>query len=112
MQHYRIIYIPILLLLGLLGVLGAAAVTSAMVFHTSNAYSTRIGRVVDNLRLLVDSAAGLASVAPVLADAAELDESDLQQWAEKFQVQYYETLEDGHIIIRLARLEATRNTNG
>jgi hypothetical protein len=106
-QHYRIIYIPILLLLGLLGVLGAAAVTSAMVFHTRNAYSTQTGRVVDSLRLLVDSAAGLASAAPVLADAAELNESDLQQWAEKFRVRYYETSEDGHISIRLARSGTT-----
>lgn len=103
LQLYRIVYIPALLLLGLLGLIGATAVTAAMMWHSRDSHSSKIGREVDTLRLLVDSAAGLHGHAAMLAEVAEKDKDELKKWADKFKVRYCEVMEDGRVSIRLER---------
>ena len=100
-QLYRITYIPLLLLLGLLCVLGAAAITCAMLFYTWNAHSTQVARELDSLRLLVDSVAGLQEWAPKMAAAGILNKGDLKNLAAKFRVRYCEVIERGAVVVRL-----------
>jgi len=111
-QHYQITYIPLLLLLGLLSVLGAAVITGAMAFYTRNTRSTQVARDVNVLRLLVDSVAGLQESAPTMAAAGTLDKADLEKWAAGFRVRYSEVVEGDDIVIRLFRSRISEIVEG
>jgi hypothetical protein len=102
-QQYQMTYIPLLLLLGLLSMLGAAVITSAMAFYTRNTRGTQTVREVNILRLLVDSVAGLHESAPTMAAAGELGNAELKKWATKFQVRYSEVAKGDDVVIRLSR---------
>ncbi|KAF8855197.1 hypothetical protein BDZ45DRAFT_728270 [Acephala macrosclerotiorum] len=94
-QHYRITYIPLLLVLGLVGVIGAAIMTAAMAFYNRDTRSAQLARKVTTLRLLVDSVAGLQDSVSSVAAAGSLNEDELDKWASKFRVAYSEDFEEG-----------------
>ncbi|KAF9885042.1 hypothetical protein FE257_000773 [Aspergillus nanangensis] len=102
-QSYRITYIPIILLLAVLGVICAAAITAAMMYRNRQTHSARIGREVDAVRLLVDSIVGLRECAPSMAAAERLTPDELNTWATRFLVRYSETAEGDDVAIHLSR---------
>jgi hypothetical protein len=107
-QYYRITYIPLLLVLGFLGVSSASAITSGMVFYTQNTRTAQVGRDVDKLRLVIDCVAGLRDVAAAAA-AGALDDDELRRWAEGFRVRYVEVMEAGEVVVRLVREETVED---
>lgn len=58
-QHYRITYVPPLLLLGLLSTLAAAVMTLFISLRAMRSHSFKAWRDVDTLRLLIDGVEGL-----------------------------------------------------
>ncbi|PGH17568.1 hypothetical protein AJ80_04746 [Polytolypa hystricis UAMH7299] len=110
-QFYRITYIPLILMLGLISVIVAAAITAGMTLYSKDTRSGRFGREVDGVRLVVDSVAGLRDSASSMAAAGKLSTRELDDWAAKFQVRYSEVMDGrsragaggGDVAIRLFR---------
>ncbi|KAL5001180.1 hypothetical protein BDV10DRAFT_182742 [Aspergillus recurvatus] len=94
-QRYRITYIPLLLIVGLVSAIAAAALTGGMVFYTRNTTSAQTARQVDCLRLVVDSVSGLHESAEEMAVAGGMKQGELEKWAAKFQVRYSDVREGG-----------------
>lgn len=105
-EYYRITYVPVLLLAGLLGVLLAALLTAAMVVHAGKTRSWRTFRQVDVLRLLADSSAATPRQAPELARVSRLSDDELLRWAREYRVAYLEDVdEDGGRTVLLVKGE-------
>lgn len=87
-QHYRITYVPSILLLGLLCLLGASLVTGGMAAHARTSASSRAHRRVNVVRLLVDSVLGLEEHKEDMAKAAQSSNRELDAWAAGYKVRY------------------------
>ncbi|KAL4899225.1 hypothetical protein BDW74DRAFT_183968 [Aspergillus multicolor] len=105
-QKYRITYIPLLLILGLISTVGAGAITWAMLFYSWATHSAQSVRRVDGLRLVVDSISGLRDFADEMEVARTITQADLDKWANRFHVQYQEVGEKGNLAVRLRRTGA------
>lgn len=91
--HYRITYVPLILLVGLAFLLGAALVTTGLLLYTWKSFSGRTFRQVDVLRLLVDSMAGLSG--REVHDIPKAGSNgELEDWAKGYRVRYEEDLDD------------------
>ncbi|KAK8221627.1 hypothetical protein IWZ01DRAFT_51998 [Phyllosticta capitalensis] len=102
-QRYRITYVPVLLLIGLLAALAAAAITAAMAVYTARTVSARTFRLVDPLRLVIDCGQGLQEAIQDLAASAphSLPSDRLEKWAQGLVVAYAEVDENGELAVRL-----------
>ncbi|EMR63227.1 hypothetical protein UCREL1_9841 [Eutypa lata UCREL1] len=89
-EFYRITYVPLILLIGLLSLIGAAVTTGSMLIYTARTLSTRSFRQVDVLRLVFDGVMGLWSDTPTMAKMKEQDNDALQEWAKRYFVSYTE----------------------
>jgi hypothetical protein len=87
-QQYRITYVPSILLMGLLCLLGASAVTGAMVVHARKSFSVRAHRQVNVVRLLLDSVIGLEADVDKLEKVAQGGNDELDTWAAGYKVKY------------------------
>ncbi|KAK8195575.1 uncharacterized protein BKA78DRAFT_351416 [Phyllosticta capitalensis] len=87
-QQYRITYIPLILLFGLVSMLIAAVITGSMAFYTRNTLTSLASRQVCTLRLVVDSVAGLSSDAGVMEAVGRLGSRPLERWAARYRVKY------------------------
>ncbi|KAJ4990202.1 hypothetical protein SVAN01_04293 [Stagonosporopsis vannaccii] len=87
-QHYRITYVPSILLVGLLCLLGASMVTGGMAAYARTSASSRADRQVNVVRLLVDSVLGLESDKEDLIRAAQSSNRELNAWAATYKVRY------------------------
>ncbi|USP75040.1 hypothetical protein yc1106_02314 [Curvularia clavata] len=87
-QQYRITYVPSILLVGLVCLVGAAAITGIMALYTRKSFSARAHRQVDVTRLLLDSVVGLGAEAKDLARVAQGGNDDLDAWAAGYRVRY------------------------
>lgn len=87
-QQYRITYVPSILLLGLLCLLGASAVTGALAVHARKSFSSRAHRQVNVVRLLLDSVVGLESDRDDMARMAQGGNSEIDAWAAGYRVRY------------------------
>lgn len=92
-QHYRITYVPSILLLGLLSLFGASAVTGAMAMYARNSASARAHRQVNVTRVLLDSIVGLESDRDELSNVAQRSNGEVDEWAAGYKVKY--TAADG-----------------
>ncbi|KAL4992093.1 hypothetical protein BDW68DRAFT_150494 [Aspergillus falconensis] len=104
-QRYRITYIPLILIVGLISTMVAAALAGGLFFYTRNTTSVQTARQVDGLRFVVDSVSGLHDSAEEMAVAGDMKQGELEKWAAKFQVRYLEVREGGGtgVVVRLAR---------
>ncbi|KAG9236253.1 hypothetical protein BJ875DRAFT_372457 [Amylocarpus encephaloides] len=93
-EHYRITYVPSILLLGLLCLLGASMVTGSMAMYVRKTESARAHRQVDVVRLLVDSMAGLREDHKELTRLARGGNRELDAWADGYKVRYSEVSDD------------------
>ncbi len=101
-EFYRITYVPLILLFGLLSLIGAAIITGAMLIYTSRTLSTQSFRQVDVLRLVFDSVIGLRHDIPKMTEMKEQDNDTLQEWAKRCFVSYTEEDEKGRRVVRLS----------
>lgn len=104
-EFYRITYVPLILLIGLLSLIGAAVITGSMLIYTARTLSTRSFRQVDVLRLVFDGVMGLWSDTPTMAKMKEQDNDALQEWAKRYFVSYTEEEESGRRVVRLSNNE-------
>lgn len=103
-QHYRITYVPSILLAGLLCLLGASVVTGGMAAYARTSASSRAHRRVNVVRLLVDSVLGLEENKEDLARAAQSSNRELDAWAAGYKVRYTSVNDgDGTVQIVLER---------
>ncbi|KAK0647219.1 hypothetical protein DIS24_g7923 [Lasiodiplodia hormozganensis] len=87
-QHYRITYVPSILLVGLISMLGAAGVTAAMALFAWRSVSGRGFRRVDPVRLLVDGVVGLRGEVEEVARVATGSNTVVDEWAGRCRVRY------------------------
>ncbi|EMD64115.1 hypothetical protein GGP41_006571 [Bipolaris sorokiniana] len=87
-QQYRITYVPSILLVGMVCLVGAAAITGIMALYTRKSFSARAHRQVDVTRLLLDSVVGLGAEANDLARVAQRGNDELDVWAAGCKVRY------------------------
>ncbi|RDW58479.1 hypothetical protein BP5796_12409 [Coleophoma crateriformis] len=99
-QKYRITYIPIILLIGLLALVIAAALPAAMTMYVSKTLSARTFRDVDAVRLLVDAADGLHEEAKDISNLG-LGNGDMEKWVDGCKVEYQQTIVDGETRFKL-----------
>ncbi|RDW57023.1 hypothetical protein BP6252_13895 [Coleophoma cylindrospora] len=99
-QKYRITYIPIILLIGLLALVIAAALPAAMTMYVSKTISARTFRDVDAVRLLVDAADGLHEEAKDISNLGH-GNGDMEKWVDDCKVEYQQTIVDGEIRFKL-----------
>ena len=100
--RYRMTYVPLILLIGLLSVLGAALISFALVFFSRHTTSFRTWRDVDSLRLVVDSVDGLRHE-PVLRSIHCSSNTEMERWAQEFTVRYLKEVVDSKMAIKLSR---------
>lgn len=105
-RFYRVTYVPVILLVGLVATVGAAGVVVGMAWWARGTGSARVGRDVDVLRLVVDGVVGLRGDAEgVVAEVARGEKERLERWARGCRVRYEEVLEgDGEMVLRLVRV--------
>lgn len=99
-EHYRITYIPIILLVGIIAMLLAASTVSAMAVYASKTKAARTFREVNALRLLIDGAGGLGPEIKIIADAG-LGSREMEKWADECMVEYVNVVEEGEPRVRL-----------
>lgn len=87
-QRYRITYVPSILLVGLLCLLGAGVVTGTMALFARKSQSAQAHRRVNVVRLLVDSVAGLKDDGENMAILAQGGNANLDAWAAGYKVRY------------------------
>ncbi|KAK7546288.1 hypothetical protein IWX49DRAFT_629470 [Phyllosticta citricarpa] len=87
-QQYRITYIPLILLFGLVSMLLAAVMTGAMAYYTRNTLTSLLSRQVSTLRLVVDSVAGLSGDADLMETVGRLSNRRLERWAGAYKAKY------------------------
>lgn len=87
-QHYRITYVPSILLVGLISMLGAAGVTAAMALFAWRSVSGRGFRRVDPVRLLVDGVVGLRGSVEEVERVARGSNAVVDEWAGRCRVRY------------------------
>lgn len=87
-QHYRITYVPSILLVGLISMLGAAGVTGAMALFAWRSVSGGAFRRVDPVRLLVDGVVGLRGSVEEVARVAGGSNTVVDEWAGRCRVRY------------------------
>ncbi|KAJ8106766.1 hypothetical protein OPT61_g9324 [Boeremia exigua] len=80
-EKYRITYVPSILLVGLLALLGSSLITGAMAWLTRRSVSARVQRQVDVTRLLVDSVVGLEGDREGMAAVAQRSSAEIDGWA-------------------------------
>ena len=101
-QRYRMTYVPLILLAGLLSVLFAASISLALILISQGTMSYRTWRDVDTLRLMVDIVDGL-HLHPDLKDLHGLSDDEMEERAKLCKVHYSEDLRDSKGVIRLCR---------
>ncbi|ERF68378.1 hypothetical protein EPUS_06794 [Endocarpon pusillum Z07020] len=99
--RYRITYVPLILLVGLLSVQFAALICLGLAASSRRAMSFRTWRDVNALRLLVDSVDGLRDE-PALRDLYNLGNEDMEKRAKKVRVQYLERFIDPKMAVKLS----------
>ncbi|RMZ72814.1 hypothetical protein GMOD_00009864 [Pyrenophora seminiperda CCB06] len=105
--QYRITYVPGILLVGLICLLGASAVTGTMALAARKSLSARAQRDVNVTRLLLDSVVGLEADADELARVAQSGNDELDAWAAGYKVKYRSTDDDtGDVRIVLEKIKA------
>ncbi|KAF2853731.1 hypothetical protein T440DRAFT_552367 [Plenodomus tracheiphilus IPT5] len=92
--HYRITYIPSILLLGLLCLLGASAVTGGMAAFGWRSFSGRAHRQVNVVRAVLDSVVGLEGDRDDIVKMAQSDNGVVDGWAAGYKVRYT-SVDDG-----------------
>jgi hypothetical protein len=104
-QMYRMTYVPLLVLLGLLSCFFASAIPLGLIiWHWSiNTESVRKWRRVNGTRLVVDAINGLRQEQD-FHNLREADNSKLRDWSKKYYVRYRE---DVHHVRRQIMLEKT-----
>ncbi|KAK7533780.1 uncharacterized protein J3D65DRAFT_631305 [Phyllosticta citribraziliensis] len=108
-QQYRITYIPLILLFGLVSMLFAAVITGSMAFYTRNTLTSLLSRQVSTLRLVVDSVAGLSGDADLIETVGRLSHRRLERWASAYKVKYAVVGDgsgDGEDVVRLFKAKA------
>ncbi|QDS75139.1 hypothetical protein FKW77_007747 [Venturia effusa] len=105
-EHYRITYIPIILLVGIIAMLLAASVVSAMAVYASKTLAARSFHEVNALRFLVDSAGGLQHEIRSIADAG-LGGGETEKWADGYKVGYESVFVDGEPRLKLRPVSDT-----
>ena len=108
--RYRMTYVPLILLSGILSVFFAASISLSLIISSRRTVSYRIWRDVDTLRLLVDSVNGLR-FDPMLKDLHDLSNQEMEQRAEPYRVKYLENLKESKPVIRLLGSEGTELTH-
>ncbi len=101
-QFYRITYVPVLLLVGLISLVIAAVTTTAISLYTMRTSGWRQFRQVDVLRLLVDSSAGPLDHGAEVQKVSDLSDDELQKWARDYYVTYLQDYSDPVSNARLA----------
>ncbi|KAF2137366.1 uncharacterized protein K452DRAFT_291624 [Aplosporella prunicola CBS 121167] len=108
--YYRITYVPVVLLLGLLSLLLAALVTAGLMLGATGSLSAKTFRQVDATRLVVDCVAGLgagksdAGDSDAFARLAPAPNEEIAKWVEGYRVAYEKVDEDGDVVVRLRRV--------
>lgn len=96
---YHLTYVPVLLIIGLLGVICVCIVCLAMVGKNWRSQTFKEWRKVDSLRLLVDAVDVLRDE-PNVRDLQNASNHDLSQWAKRFNVRYVKSVHDGRIFLQ------------
>lgn len=94
-QRYVITYVPAILLVGLVSMIVAAAITAGMAFWSRVSVAAGFGREFDTLRLVVDGVADLREDAQLMAMATRSERRGLERWAKSYKVAYEEVFEEG-----------------
>lgn len=97
-EHYRITYVPSILLLGLLCLLAAGLVTGCMALYAAGSASARAFRQMGVVRLLVDGVAGLREDADEMARLGGGGNGELDAWAAGYKVRYSRVEVDGGVV--------------
>lgn len=88
-QFYRITYVPVLLLVALLGIIISALLVTVLVVATMKTWSWRTFRQVDITRLVVDCVgADLAKEDSTFSRLGRASDDDLAKWAARYRVSY------------------------
>ena len=98
--RYRMTYMPLILLVGLLSALFAALIYLGLAISSRATTSFQTWRDVDSLRLVVDSADGLRG-GPGL-EVQRLGKEELDVWAQKFLVRYSKESVNSKAAIKLS----------
>ncbi|KAJ6542978.1 hypothetical protein B0H19DRAFT_1077001 [Mycena capillaripes] len=95
-QFYRITYVPVLLLLGLLGIIVAGLLTNTLMFAARGTVSWAWFRQVDILRLVVDAVGGglRHEDEEEFARLQSASNRDVSRWASRYCVGYVKVLEE------------------
>lgn len=88
-QFYRITYVPVLLLVALLGIIISALLVTVLVIATIKTWSWRTFRQVDITRLVVDCvSADLAKEDSTFSQLGRASDDELAEWAARYCVGY------------------------
>ncbi|KAI4165246.1 MAG: hypothetical protein LQ342_001114 [Letrouitia transgressa] len=108
--RYRMTYVPLILLSGILSIFFAASLSLSLILSSRRTVSYRMWRDVDSLRLLVDSVNGLR-FDPILKDLHDLSNEEMEKRAKLYRVQYSQNLKEAKSVIRLVGSEKTGLTD-
>lgn len=107
-QFYRITYVPVLLLVALLGIIISALLVTVLVVATMKTWSWKSFRQVDITRLVVDCVgADLAKDDSSFSQLRRASDDELTEWAGRYRVGYEKVFDaqnmdgDGHPSVRL-----------
>lgn len=88
-QFYRITYVPVLLLVALLGIIISAVLVTVLVVATMKTWSWRTFRQVDITRLVVDCVgADLAKGDTSFSQLGRASDEELAEWASRYRIGY------------------------
>lgn len=88
-QFYRITYVPVLLLVALLGIIICALLITVLVVATMKTWSWKIFRQVDITRLVVDCVgADLGNNNSTFSQMVRASDDELEEWAGRYRVIY------------------------
>ncbi|KAL5121416.1 hypothetical protein ACEQ8H_000487 [Pleosporales sp. CAS-2024a] len=98
---YRITYVPSILLLGLLALVGSSVVTGSMALYTRRSSSARAHRRLTVTRLLLDSVAGLQRHRDEVSQVAQTNNSQVDDWAATYKVRYNTRLDNVQGVVQI-----------
>lgn len=88
-QFYRITYVPVLLLVALLGIIISALLVTLLVVATMKTWSWKTFRQVEITRLVVDCvSADLAKNDSTISQLGRASDDELAEWASRYRVGY------------------------
>ena len=94
-EQSRITIVPSLLLIGLISIIGASSIAFAIAIYTWKSTTTQTFRQVNEVRLLVDSAANLKEDTEGMLQLAKCSNEDINAWAAEYKVHYARTHNNG-----------------